>query len=106
MDDHDIANTQALQQQLGNAYMEGLLFAVRQLHAHHKVFRTFRCRFHERENAVKLLARLNEAGNHVQITMHDLSLDSSGYWLLEFDKVFAKSSGTLSSSLKGSLLFD
>ena len=106
MDDHGIANSQALQQQLGGAFVEGLLLAVQQVHEHHKVFRTFRCRFHARENAVKLLARLNEVGGHVQITMHDLRKDDSGYWLLEFDKVFAKTSGTLSSSLKGNLLFD
>jgi putative ATP-dependent DNA ligase len=106
MDDHGVANSQVLQQQLGNAFMTGLLEAVQQVHEHHKVFRTFRCRFHARENAVKLLARLNEIGGHMQITMHELRKDDSGYWLLEFDKVFAKTSGTLSSSLKGSLLFD
>lgn len=106
MDDHEVANSLTLQQQLGSAFVKGLLAAVQQVHEHHKVFRTFRCRFHDRENAVKLLARLNEAGNHVQITMHELRLDDRGYWLLEFDKVFAKSGGTLGSSLKGSLLFD
>lgn len=106
MDDHKIPNSRTLQQQLGGAFVKGLLAAVQQVHEHHKVFRTFRCRFHERENAVKLLLQLSESGNHVQITMHELRMDDNGYWLLEFDKVFAKSGGTLGSSLKGSLLFD
>lgn len=105
MDEQGVSNTLALQQQLGTAYVKGLLEAIQQVHEHHKVFRTFRCRFRQRENAVKLLAHLNEIGGHVQITLHELK-EENGYWLLEFDKVFPKSSGTLSSLLKGSLLFD
>lgn len=106
MEDQGVAGDLALQQQLGGAYVKGLLEAVRQVNEHHKVFRTFRCRFRQRENAVKLLQRLSEIGNHVQITMHDLKQEGDGYWLLEFDKMFPKSSGTLGSSLKGSLSFD
>jgi putative ATP-dependent DNA ligase len=105
MDEQGVSNTMALQQQLGTAYVKGLLQAIQQVHEHHKVFRTFRCRFRRRENAVKLLERMNEIGGHVQITLHELKQEN-GYWLLEFDKVFPKSSGTLSSLLKGSLLFD
>lgn len=106
MDDHAIPDSQALQQRLGGAFMKGLLEAVQQVHEQHKVSRTFRCRFRQRENANKLLQRLNEAGGHVQITLHELVEDDKGYWRLEFDKVFSRSSGTLGSSLKGSLLFD
>jgi putative ATP-dependent DNA ligase len=105
MDEMGIADTSELRQQLGAAYLEGLFQCVQQVHQHHKVFRTFRCRFRQRENAVKLLDRLSEIGNHVQIILRDLK-QQEGYWLLEYDKVFAKTSGSLSSLLKGSLLFD
>ncbi|WP_455211154.1 RNA ligase [Kaarinaea lacus] len=105
MDEQGVSNTLALQQQLGTAYVKGLLQAIQQVHEHHKVFRTFRCRFRQRENAVKMLEHLSEIGGHVQITLHELK-EENGYWWLEFDKVFPKSSGTLSSLLKGSLLFD
>jgi len=105
MDEQGIANTQELQQRLGAAYLDGLFEAVQQIHEHHKVFRTFRCRFRQRENAVKLLDRLSEIGNHVQIVLRELKRQDE-YWLLEFDKIFAKTSGTLSSLLKGSLMFD
>ncbi|KPJ89312.1 MAG: ATP-dependent DNA ligase [Gammaproteobacteria bacterium SG8_11] len=105
MDEQGLSSTVELQQQLGEAYVRGLLEAIQQVHEHHKVFRTFRCRFRQRENAVKLLKHLSEIGGHVQITLRELK-EQDGYWLLEFDKVFPKSSGTLSSLLKGSLLFD
>jgi putative ATP-dependent DNA ligase len=105
LDEQGVSNTLALQQQLGTAYVRGLMEAIQQVHDHHKVFRTFRCRFRERENAVKLLEHLSDIGGHVQITLHELK-EANGYWLLEFDKVFPKSSGTLGSLLKGSLLFD
>ena len=106
MEDHSVTGNQGLENQLGDAYVKGLLAAVRQVNEYHKVFRTFRCRFHERENAVKLLQRISDTGKHVQITLRELSQQADGYWLLEFDKMFPKSSGTLGSSLKGSLLFD
>ena len=106
MDEQGIADSLEMRQQLGTAYVKGLLEAIQQVHQHHKVFRTYRCRFRQRENAVKLLAHLNDIGGHVQITLHELCEDENGYWQLEFDKVFAKSSGTLSSLLKGNLLFD
>lgn len=105
MDEHGIANSAQFRQRLGAAYLDGLFQAVQQIHEHHKVFRTFRCRFRQRENAVKLLDRLSQIGNHVQIILRELH-QQDGYWLLEFDKVFAKTSGTLSSLLKGSLMFD
>jgi len=105
MDEQGIANTDELRQRLGAAYLDGLFDAVRQVRQHHKVSRSFRCRFRQRENAIKLLDRLSEIGNHVQIILRELK-EEDGYWLLEFDKVFAKTSGALSNLLKGGLLFD
>ena len=105
MDEQGITSTAELQQRLGAAYLDGFFEAIQQIHQHHKVFRTFKCRFRQRENAVKLLAQMSEIGGHVQIVLRELKLQDD-YWLLEFDKVFAKTSGSLSSLLKGSLLFD
>lgn len=105
LDEQGVAGTEQLQRQIGSAYVKGLLDAIGQVHREHKVVRRFRCRFRQRENAVRLLNQLQEIGGHVQITLHELKPEN-GYWLVEFDKMFPKSSGTLGSLLKGSLVFD
>lgn len=105
MDEQGLAATEDLRQQIGAAYVNGLFEAIEQIHAHHKVVRTFRCRFNQRDSAQNLLKRLQQTSGHVQITLRHLT-EENNYWLLEFDRQYPKSSGTLSSLFSGGLMFD
>lgn len=95
-----------LDAELGAAFLEGLMEALRQYEREGKVYRRFRCRLRQRENAQAMLAHLQAAGSHqVQISLHRLERED-GYWLLEFDRQYAGLNGLLGHLLGGGLVFD
>jgi putative ATP-dependent DNA ligase len=105
LEEQGIERTEELSQRLGDAYINGLFEAIKQVHNQNKVTRTYRCRFRNRDNAFKLIKHLESAAGHVQLEMQDLR-EEGGFWKLKFERTFAKSSGQLSSLLKGRLMYD
>ncbi len=67
---------------------------------------SFRCRFHSRENALRLLDSLAQIRGHEGETrLVDLRAEE-GFWVLRFEKLYRSTSGFLRNALGGSLRFD
>ncbi len=105
MEEEGIERTEHLYEELGRAFIDGLFDAIEQFKREHKVYRTFRCRFHRRENALALVELLQRTSRHIQVVQKDLKEEDS-YWVLTFDKVFLNMTGLLGHLLSGGLVFD
>jgi putative ATP-dependent DNA ligase len=92
--------------QLGHAILDGLVAGIHQYHREHKVYHTYQCRFHQRDNALRFLEQLRrEAGHQVQISQRALQR-MDDYWLLKFDRIYPVLTGFLGKLFGGSLVFD
>ncbi len=105
MEEEGIERTEHLYEELGRAFIDGLFDAIEQFKKEHKVYRTFRCRFHRRENALALIELLHRTSKHIQVVQRDLR-EEDGYWVLTFDKIFLNMTGLLGHLLSGGLVFD
>ncbi len=105
MEEEGIERTSHLYEQLGRAFIDGLFDAIEQFKREHKVYRSFRCRFKNKENAVALLELLNRTTRNIQVIERDLKKEGD-YWVLTFDKVFLNMTGLLGHLLSGGLVFD
>jgi len=100
-----IERNQHLYEELGRAFIDGLFEAIEQYKKEHKVYRTFRCRFRKKENALALLELLSKTSKHIQVKQRRLEPEN-GYWRLEFDKIYLNMTGLLGHLLKGGLVYD
>ncbi len=105
MEEEGIERTEHLYEELGRAFIDGLFEAIEQFKKEHKVYRTFRCRFKSRDNAVALMELMQRTSKHIQVIQRDLK-EENGYWVLTFDKVFLNMTGLLGHLLSGGLVFD
>ncbi len=105
VDDQGLEQPEGLDRELGAAFIDGLLAAVRQFRREHKVYRTFRCRFRKREHAVLLLQHLDRVTRNVQIGLRSLERQGE-YWVLEFDRTYPALNGLLGHLLGGGLVVD
>ncbi len=105
MEEEGIERTEHLYEELGRAFVDGLFEAIDQFKREHKVYKTFRCRFHKKENAIALLELLQRTSRHIQVIERGLE-EENGMWVLTFDKVFLNMTGLLGHLLGGGLVFD
>ncbi len=105
MEEEGIKKTSHLYKELGRAFIDGLFEAIEQFKREHKVYRTFRCKFRNKDNAVALIELLHRTSRHIQIIEKELKKEGD-YWILSFDKVFLNMTGLLGHLLSGGLVFD
>ncbi len=105
MEEEGIDRTRHLYEELGRAFIDGLFDAIKQFKKEHKVYRTFRCKFRSRENAIALMELLHRTSKHIQVVERELKQEDD-YWILTFDKVFLNMTGLLGHLLSGGLVFD
>ncbi len=105
MEEEGVERTKHLYEELGRAFIDGLFEAIDQFKKEHRVSRTFRCRFHRKENAIALIELLRRTSKHIQVIERSLEREN-GMWVLTFDKVFLNMTGLLGHLLGGGLVFD
>ena len=105
MEEENIKADQELFLNLGKAFLEGLLKAVEMYKKERRVYRTFRCRFKTKENALLFLENIKHASSQVQILERDLKKEGE-FWILEFDRVYMNMTGLLGHLLAGGSIFD
>lgn len=105
IDEEGISVNKDLYEELGKAFLEGILQACEMSKAEGKVYRTFRCKFRKRENALMFLEQMKHASVHVQIIQRRLEKEGD-YYILEFDKVYLNMTGLLGHALRGGSIFD
>jgi len=105
LDEHELAPTAALYQELGRSLLAGTLDAIHQYQAQHKVCHTFRCRFRRRANAEMFLQTLEHLLGKGQV--RESRLEQVGdFYQLEFAKVLPRATGLLGHALGGGIVFD
>ncbi len=105
LDEHELAPTAALYQELGRSLLAGTLDAIHQYQAQHKVCHTFRCRFRRRANAELFLQTLEHLLGKGQVREHRLE-QRGDFYHLEFAKVLPRATGLLGHALGGGIVFD
>jgi putative ATP-dependent DNA ligase len=105
IEEHGIAPTPAVYQELGKSLLSGTLDAIRQYQEQHKVCHTYRCRFRERANAELLLHSLEHLLGKGQVRLRRLEQEGE-FYRLEFAKVLPRPTGLLGHVLGGGMVFD
>lgn len=67
---------------------------------------SFCCRFHARENALRLLESLGQIRGHEGESRLLTLQEEAGYWVLRFEKLYRSTTNSLRNALGGSLRFD
>ncbi|VVM07800.1 hypothetical protein MAMC_01828 [Methylacidimicrobium cyclopophantes] len=99
------SDRQEWNRRLGEAFLSSLqerIAAARQ----GRCVGTFCCRFHARENALRLLDSLGQIRGHEGETRLISLQEEGGYWVLRFQKLYRSTTGFLRNALGGSLRFD
>ncbi len=105
MEEEGLIANQELFLKVGKAFLDGLLRAMEMSKKDRRVYRTFRCRFKTKENALLFLENTKHASAQVQIIQRCLEKDGD-YWILEFDRVYLNMTGLLGHLLAGGSIFD
>ena len=105
LEEHDLKVTPAIQQDLGEALIDGILSTVEQFREENKVLHGFRCRFRNRANAELMMRDMSSRLGRRQMRQRRLEKEGD-YYVLEFEKILPKTTGLLQSLLSGGVVFD
>ncbi len=95
-----------LERSLGHAFMSGLTHAVERSQTMGRVGVQFRCRFRERRNAGHFMRHVRATGGHRIRLAENTPRREGEYWVLEFERVLERMTGTLATALAGASQFD
>lgn len=95
-----------LERSLGHAFLAGLDRAVECSRDTGRVDHRYRCRFRERRNALHFIAHMTATGGNRVRILPGMPREDDGYWVLEFERVFDRMTGTLATALSGATQFD
>ncbi|AGA34530.1 ATP dependent DNA ligase [Thioalkalivibrio nitratireducens DSM 14787] len=95
-----------LERSLGHAFLSGLDRAVERSRSRGRVDHRYRCRFRERRNALHFMDHMAATGGHRVRMAPGMPVQQDGYWILEFERVFDRMTGTLATALSGAVQYD
>jgi putative ATP-dependent DNA ligase len=95
-----------LEHSLGRAFLSGLDRAVERSRDSGRVDHRYRCRFREHRNALHFMAHMAATGGQRVRMAPGTPRAEDGYWVLEFERVFDRMTGTLATALSGAVQFD
>ncbi len=105
IEEEGLKKSNRLYSEVGKAFLDGIFKAYKMVKEEGKVYRTFRCRFKKRENAILFLEQIKHASAHIQVVEKGLE-KKDDYYVLEFDKVFLNMTGLLGHLIKGGSVID
>lgn len=95
-----------LQQALGKAFLGGLHQAMDRSLEQGRVGHVFRCRFRLERNALRFMDHLRSTGGSRVRMADDGPRREGDYWVLEFERILERMTGTLSNTLAGGFQYD
>ncbi len=105
--EHGQAGDAELERSLGRAFIDGVTRAVARSRGVGRVGRRFRCRFRERRHAEMFMQHIKATGGQRVLIDEAMPLqEKDGYWLLEFERVLERMTGTLANTLAGASQYD
>lgn len=104
--EHSQQGNPELERSLGQAFLQGLDQAVERSRDSGRVHHRYRCRFRERRNALHFIEHMAATGGQRVRMAPGVPRQEDGYWTVEFDRVFDRMTGTLSTALSGAVQFD
>jgi putative ATP-dependent DNA ligase len=105
LEEMDMKITDEMRNKLGNAFLEGQKKAYDMYISNSKVYGTFHCRFRKKDSAYRMIERLKTLHPHGGIIRRSLKKKDE-WWILEFDRIFQKTTGLFGYFLGGGLVFD
>lgn len=104
--EHGLRDDADLQRELGAAFLGGLHQAMDHSLDHGRVGHGFRCRFRQEQNALRFMDHLKRTGGSRIHMAADGPRRDGDYWVLEFERVLERMTGTLSNTLAGGFQYD
>lgn len=104
--EHNQQGDPELERSLGQAFLQGLDRAVERSRDSGRVHHRYRCRFRERSNALHFIEHMAATGGQRVRMAPGVPRKEGGYWAIEFERVFDRMTGTLSTALSGAVQFD
>ncbi|WP_290652533.1 RNA ligase [Aquisalimonas sp.] len=95
-----------LERSLGRAFIAGVARAVERSREVGRVGVPFRCRFRQRRNAEHFIAHMKATGGKRIMIAEDMPRREGRYWVLEFERVLERMTGTLANTLAGASQYD
>lgn len=105
LEEHGLEVTPAIQRELGEALIDGIVGTVEQFREENKVLHGFRCRFRKRANAELMVRDMKSRLGKRQMRQRRLEKEAD-YYVLEFEKILPKTTGLLQNMLSGDVVFD
>jgi putative ATP-dependent DNA ligase len=106
MTEHGQQGDPERERSLGHAFLAGLDQAVVSSQRHGRVAHRYRCRFREHRNAQHFITHLAQTGGNRVRLVPGTPRAENGYWVLEFERLFDRMTGTLATALDGAIQFD
>ena len=94
-----------IRRMLGSAFLDGQKQAYEMYKKSKHVSCTYRCRFHNKNAAYRMMERLKIQHPHGGVLKKSLK-ESEGWWILEFERIFQKTTGLFGYFIGGGLVFD
>ena len=105
MDEAGMTRDEALNRDLGNAFLERLFESVEKFKRDGRVYHSFRCRFRDPGNAEAFMEHIRRILGHTYVAQRRLEKEGS-HWVLEFDKEVPKLTGLLHQLFQGAAIED
>ncbi|WP_038051473.1 RNA ligase [Thioalkalivibrio sp. ALJ1] len=104
--EHPPEDRASLEWELGVALLAGLDGAIGKSRTVGRVSHTYRCRFREEAGARRFIHHMQTTGGRHVRFVEGTPYQEGGYWVLEFERLFDRITGTLASALAGDRQYD
>ncbi|MDN3519341.1 RNA ligase [Aquisalimonas lutea] len=106
VNEHAQAGDADLERRLGRALINGVTAAVDRSRTIGRVGRRFRCRFRQRRNAEAFMAHIKATGGQRVRIDPEMPRREGAFWVLEFERILERMTGTLANALSGASQYD
>lgn len=104
--EHGRSGDADLERRLGRALINGVTAAVERSRDSGRVGRRFRCRFRQRRNAEAFMTHIKATGGQRVRIDPGMPRREGPFWVLEFERILERMTGTLANALSGASQYD
>lgn len=106
LEEHGLEQDPDRLNELGHAMVQGLFRSIHLSKDAGRIGHRYRIRFNEKENAKRFIDHIETTGGRRVKVMEDMPEREGDHWILEFERIHQRMTGTLNQALQGGRQFD
>lgn len=106
LEEHGLEQDPDRLNELGHAMMQGLFRSIHLSKDVGRIGHRYRIRFNEKENAQRFIEHIETTGGRRVKVMDNMPEQDGEHWILEFERIHQRMTGTLNQALQGGRQFD